>query len=268
MLPEGGSSMKKLIVTISLILLVTTPCFAKTYYIVIAGQSNANGIGLTSELTTGQNTIPSNVEVHVQLDDDPFTKLHAYTDLTYFGVEVMFARTVAAARKSDRFIIIKTARKNSSLYVWDPKWTCAKANYTNDCPKGDFYSILQKNITTALNGRAATFGGIVWIQGEKDGGFKIAADNYLTNLNTTMTALRTSRANSTAPVILAVTNPPYTGYSGLVSQAQIDSGTVLKNFYPITTQGLPKDKYHYTGPSLLKLGKTMGAKWIEVQSGS
>lgn len=238
----------------AVVLLSAAPVLSAEYIVfIVAGQSNARGNGKTSELSLSRMSIPSNLQVY-----NGFFRLQSFGDLDHFGPELMFSRKIALTHPDQKIIIVKYAVPGTSLYAWSPDWTPELASVTNNADKGPLYHNLLTRIHAATDGKDVEFGGMLWVQGERDSHSQIAADNYLINLQYLVYRLRTDIGKPDMPFLLAQINPRVNRfqYVNIVRNAQNIAPSAIPYCTVISTKGLPKGrgKLHYNTKGQLTLG--------------
>lgn len=133
-------------------------------FYILAGQSNMEGRGLTSELPSARQVIPSNVFYF-----DKGVRQSTFGAKGRFGLEVGIAHQLAARKPGKTLVIVKYAEDGSGMQRWYPG---AKDSFGNVIPgSGDLYA----KMLASLNSVRAQVGqpqgkvaGFFWMQGEND----------------------------------------------------------------------------------------------------
>lgn len=229
--------------------------------VLLAGQSNMVGYGLSEELSPELAELPSNVQLFV--DGKPADP----TDRERFGPEVGFAHAIAEAEPDQTFILVKFAVGGTSLLAWAPEWTSEEAEITNNAGAGPLYKRFHDYLAEVPVPDDATFGGILWMQGERDARFPQAGKAYFENLHTLIEAFRHDTGEPSAPFILGRVNPPADRFLLLdaVRRAQEVAARALPGVRLVDTDDLTKrdDDVHYDSEGILELGRRFADAFLD-----
>lgn len=232
--------------------------------VVLAGQSNMAGLGVTRELTPEQTRMPRNVRY-----------VHAGQDATFagqsaFGPEVAIAHELARALPDRQIVIIKYAVGGTSLLAWAPAWDSVRAVQTDNATAGPLYRHLRDAIAGARLPASAEIAAVLWMQGERDARYTEAGRDYLANLRELVAALRRDLNSPLLPFVLGLVNPPDDSYSAQseVRAAQRRAAAEIASVYLVETDDLSKrnDRLHYDTRGLLELGRRFAAVVISLGS--
>lgn len=220
---------------------------AKTRVFVLAGQSNMQGRGASSDLPEHLRTQPENVRYYTHGRESTIAKYH------YFGPEVNFAYLVSKIFPNDTVIIIKSAATGSSISQWQPD--------------DELYKALIRQVKYAVGSGDADIQGIVWMQGEADARDQTLAENYQTHLEVFFTSLRKDLQAEDTAIMLGQIKQPNNNfvYEKQVRQAQQQIAEADKNVLLITTDDLGKlyDNVHYNSEGLIELGRRFALGFVE-----
>ena len=210
---------------------------AEPVVFVLAGQSNMVGHGRTEDLRAEQLTLPPNVTLFLGAQESlPATRAR-------FGPELTFAKVL-------------------SLLDWAPAWDATRAEITGNATRGSLYEQLI-GILDELSLRGAHFGGVLWMQGERDARIEAAGKDYYQNLEDLIAALRRDLGRKDLPFVLGLVNPPPERYPAreVVRAAQRKIADDLPGVYLVETDDLSKwdDRLHYDSAGLLELGRRFAA---------
>lgn len=237
--------------------------------IVICGQSNAEGDGVVTNMTSAQavyaNAYP-NVRYKAKEDgntDPPVWTEYLAGDLvpvTYagqpkFGIELTMGRDLDSALPKGVSIVKFAGSGTSLVNMWNPSGTYP----ANDGTGKNLFTQCCDYIAQACLDLDAHLAAIIWIQGEADAGQSSSASAYGTNLQALVTAFR-ARFKA-VPFIVGRLNSDYvnsgTGtYTSTVQAGQDALPGALPNCYVLNTDSYPPgtDHTHYAETSLLALG--------------
>jgi hypothetical protein len=218
--------------------------------VIIAGQSNAGGKALFSDLATRQVdmlTCPSNVRLYEW--DIPIS----YANRAAFGVEVPIIHKWAAVNPAgggQELIVIKCWKGGTNIWQWLPH-----PDPTRNYPR------MIAAIRSALAGITVRRISFVWVQGEDDTWMeKSLAKKYLSDLMLLIGSIRSDIGFSSMPVAVVVLSHPFRSTAPwlyLVTQAQIDISSLLPNVASVSSLGCSKysDQIHYNARGIIALGK-------------
>jgi hypothetical protein len=225
----------------------------KTVAFVMSGQSNMVG-------HSGCHNIPQKY-----FDADvPLYTIGGKRPLIYgecFGPEVSFAHKMSEVM--DDFIIIKYAENGSSLYAWSPRWNSRDAAITKNVDYGPLYSRLVGLCNDVVSRTGAVIGGIMWMQGERDARFELAANSYDANFAALIRALRSDLGD--VPFAYGRVNPPASfKHREAVRTAQENMN--LPDVRMINTDDCPKkqDGLHFNAIGSIILGRKFARAMFEM----
>lgn len=240
--------------------LFTSNLQAKELVFILAGQSNMVGQGLAKELAPSYRRAPRNVEFYYNGYKAPINRFK------HFGPEIGFAHEISRQFPHDTIKLIKFAVGGTSLFAWDPTWNAAKAHSTRNASAGPLFKKLIKTVNIQFNGKDSKLAGILWMQGETDAKYLIAAKQYAGNLNRFVNALRSKLNSPNALFIMGSVNPPLNLFPSapIVQQAQKVSASRIRNLRLIKTDDLAKrnDHLHYNTAGQLELGKRFARAFL------
>jgi hypothetical protein len=225
--------------------------------VVLAGQSNAVGYGLTTaDLPAG----PPDSDVLIWQGDRfaplrPGTNTGSLRQPSTWGPEVGFARAWREAHPGRRLYLVKHARGSTPLApAAGPDWSAGS---------GELFAEATTKVEAAKAALAAQdlkprLVGVLWIQGEADAGDAAMAGAYRANLTRLIKAMRLGWSAPGAVVVVAKI-PDWGGRADEVraAQAQVDEADTLT--VSVDAQGLPMqdDGLHLAAEGQLRLGKAM-----------
>jgi len=214
----------------------------------IAGQSNASGMANSSELSDAEATIPTNVELWINVSGvaGDHHLLTSHRDMPKFGLEVKLAKLLAGHYPTERLIIIKVSLGGTNMGHW--------------ISGGIMHALFFDTVSAILQGETPNYRNLFWMQGEQDMVTQARADLYE---NRTVSWFSDVRAafGSTLVICMGLANPPVDGYPYQygVANGQILIGKADQYTRLVTTQGLSKfsDGVHDDKAGLLELGRRM-----------
>ena len=232
---------------------VTSTIQAKELVFLLAGQSNMVGQGTTSELPPQYRRSPRNVSFYF---NGYKTNLNRFK---HFGPEIGFAHEIAKRYPHSKIKLIKFAVGGTSMFAWHPNWNAAKANSTRNASAGALFKKLIKTAKIPFDEENSVFAGVLWMQGEQDAKYPIAAKQYANNLSSFVKALRLELKAPTVAFLLGKVNPPIELFPSAptVQSAQNLAQRRIMNCHLVKTADLSKrnDLLHYNTAGQLELGK-------------
>ena len=219
---------------------------AKIPLVILAGQSNMVGHGDLEELN--QSRLPAGVKL---FDLNPIEGR--------FGPEVGFAHALQNELQLDELWLVKYAVGGSSLLAWEPEWSAERADIAYDADKGALYSRLISHFKQVTQGKAVQVLACLWMQGESDSNFPVAAAEYERNLTRLIAQLRADTDQPELKFVLGLVNPLGARFTHLstVREAQKQVAQTVPNVSLFDTEGLTKheDGIHYDTGGQLELGR-------------
>lgn len=211
---------------------------------VTAGQSNARGQGVTSELLPEVTAVPANVEFWNQ-----GLRVYDLNEVGNFGPEASIMQELSTLYPDERVVLVKWTVNGTQISLWCPERI--PEDYADEY--GTIYQAMISEINTHMS-TGIRIGGLIWTQGEADTRYMDRAKYYKQRLQCLVNNLRTDLGSPDMPIfyVLADTNTPYT-YT--VNQAQISAGK-MSGYFPLSPKGLTKkeDLLHYDTQGQLTLG--------------
>ena len=231
--------------------------------VLMAGQSNMAGAGDVRALPDSLRQCPGNI-TFIDLRSRSFLpRFRAST----FGPEVGLSHFLGAQNPHMKFALIKFAVHASSLYDWSPDYSKRKARITGREHLGHLYEEFIKRLRHELNGKQYRLTALLWMQGERDAHFPLAADDYEVNLKSLLRSFRMDLAKPDLPLIMGVINPPETGFPEVknVRNAQRTLSETSPLIKIVDTDDLSKhaDQVHYDAEGQLELGRRFGEALTE-----
>ncbi|WP_268036950.1 sialate O-acetylesterase [Algoriphagus sp. PAP.12] len=228
--------------------------------ILLAGQSNMEGLGKVSDLS------PMNFE-NIHFFDYGLNS-NMKKSSGNFGPEIGLAKTLQKNFPDRKFIFIKYAVGGSSLLDWAPKYDAEKAKITGHPEFGNMYARLMELTDSLTNGLKTEPVAILWMQGERDARVPEAGKDYYKNFKHLIQSLRKDLDHKSLPLLFGKVNPPRQTYLALetVNRAQVKTSKKIKNTFLISTDNLDKlaDNLHYSSQGQLELGERFGEKLLDI----
>jgi hypothetical protein len=281
-----------LLITICISTLSAQPKEFKLYY--LGGQSNMEGLGLTSELPEEYKTHVENVWIfsgNIVEDNEPNGGLGIWTPLKTgfgyefssngeqnfyskrFGPELSFGKRIAVLENDNPIAIIKYAKSGSAIEIgaskygsWDPDFFEVDGINQYD----NFLTTLRNAISDRdidNDGYEDKLipAGIIWMQGESDAYHsEETAKKYEANLKRMMDLFRAALRIDDLPVVIGMITDSgqdddgkVMDYYDIVAKAQIDFAASDPNASIITeTENYNySDRWHYDSAGFLEMGK-------------
>ena len=226
-----------------------------TPYVVIIGQSDASGHGLTTDLTPDQITPPTNASIWIWGDVcsgiwEPVVAGEGYKP-TCIGPELSFAKTLTHPTP---LRIIKYAVGSTSLAV---QWRSPSAGGPGYCYTHMLITI--QDAIAAIPG-GGYIAGVIWDQGASDATTLANAQAYQSRLTYFLHDLRWVTDQAHLPIVIVQAHPASPGFPYMSTIAQAQAAVVAGNpdNVMVVTSDLslnsPTDQ-HLTGASQYILGQ-------------
>lgn len=237
--------------------------------IVLAGQSNMENQANAGELTPEQRASLASLPAEVRVWTDEGWRGLALGD--DFGPELTFGQAVGAAMPGRRIGLVKLAVGGTSMLAWSPEWDPKAAALTDNLRAGPLYDQLMRQVRTAKQAAgAATFAGVLWMQGERDAKFPAAAEQYEANLTLLVRRLRQDLGVPALPFVLGRVHPPEAHTCReQVRAAQVAVAEREPAMAWVNVDDLPlkKDQLHLNTTAVMELGRRLAAKWLMLTRG-
>ncbi|MCY3796169.1 MAG: hypothetical protein OXG84_00050 [Chloroflexi bacterium] len=176
-----------------------------------------------------------------------------------FGPEVGFAQRFLELMPLDELWLIKYAVGGSSLLAWERDWSAERAAIADDADKGALYPRLIRHVKQVTAGRDVNLLACLWMQGESDSQFELAASQYQRNLTRLIADLREDLSRPALRFVIGLVNPTPARFVHLstVRAAQRHVAQTTPNVSLVDTDGLSKheDDVHYDSAGQLELGR-------------
>lgn len=233
------------------------PAAQEAELVVLAGQSNALGFGLSAaDLPAGA----ADAEVLIWQDGrfEPLTpgiNTGSPRQPSTWGPEVGFARAWRAAHPGRKLYLVKHARGSTSLAPTPgPDWSPGSGERFAEATA----KVEAAKAALAGQGLKPRVIGILWLQGEADAADPAMAAAYRANLTGLIKAMRQGWSAPGAVVVVGKI-PDWGGLAGEVraAQAAVDAADTLT--VSVDAEGLPMqgDGLHIAAEGQLRLGEAM-----------
>ena len=250
---------------VGMVLVSSSPLFAKEYLIICSGQSNMGGVAPIALMPEEMKAIPANVVFFKNPDlAKPLAPITTFADGPKFGPTPSFAHALADARPKDKFVILVDAVGGSMLMEWVPDYgpkelttRVNKGGATIKMPVGNLYEPLPKRLEQIRQKypEAEPFA-FIWIQGESDQAPWAGA--YLENFKRLVANIR----GITSPNLLVITSDPGKA-DPLVYEAFAQFAKDDKNSAHVPSRDLnPGNGLHYSPTAYIEIGKRLAATLV------
>lgn len=223
--------------------------------VVVAGQSNALGFGLTpAELPDYARTPDPRVQIWTP---HGFETLRAGTNTgtpanpAAWGPEVAFAHAWRAAHPRERLYLVKSVKGSTSLAA-DPQaldWSPAS--------RGELFDRTTQAVAEARAASGLAVSTILWMQGETDAGDAARSAAYARNLEALLRAMRRTWSDGRARIVVArIGEGPALPYATVVRAAEAEAAGRDTSAAVVETGGLPlqPDGLHLAAAGEMALG--------------
>lgn len=251
-----------------MILVLFAMCVAQTppdLVFMVAGQSNAAGHGLVSDLPAG---FPRNADRILMFDnawvfragteplDDSTGQVDGASKDTTYGVGpgVAFAERLTDL-VPNRIILVPCAKGGSSSSQWLPDATLQRSTMFSSC--------LWRALYAARHGALA---GVIWYQGEQDAsmtGTPGYVAGYASRTQTIFDAYRLHSNIADLPVVYAQLHPTQPGpaYTSWETIRTAQAGLEVPRTMMVQALGTKVDTMHLSTASQLDLGRRMAERY-------
>ena len=176
-----------------------------------------------------------------------------------FGPEVGFAMRFLELMPLDELWLIKYAVGGSSLLAWERDWSIERAAIADDADKGALYPRLIRHVKQAIPDEDVDLLACLWMQGESDSRFPLAAAQYQQNLTELIANIRADLDQALMPFVIGLVNPAPSRFACLssVRAAQRLVTETVPKVSLVDTDGLTRhdDEVHYDTAGQLELGR-------------
>jgi hypothetical protein len=249
--------------------LAAAPALAATpiKVFLLAGQSNMSGWTNSSGMPSAYTQSQPNVLIYADGEIDNAKKkkwLNNGMDFGHaagwFGPELVFGKTLSDSMAGTKIALIKHSVGSTYLATdWRPPSS-----------GGTTGALFNAMLATVKGGLAALdpqytpeWSGILWMQGEFDGGNQGYANEYQTNLANFVKDVRTQLKEPSLPFIIGMIDSSRSWpYAGTIRAAE---RTVAKNVASVglvDTYGFATDGTHYKLDGMIALGKGFAMNWL------
>ena len=214
--------------------------------VILAGQSNMAGHGLRPN----PNSFPLPAKARI-FDLNPRDG--------FFGPEVGFAQRFLELTLLEELWLIKFAVGGSSMLAWEREWRAERAAVADDADKGALYPRLVRHVKAVTAGADAHLLACLWMQGESDSRYQLAAAEYQQNLKRLIAALREDLRQPQLQFVIGLVNPAPATFTFLltVREAQRRVARTMPHVSLVDTDGLTRheDELHYDSAGQMELGR-------------
>lgn len=166
----------------------------------MAGQSNMRGVGRPEDVPEPLRT----GDLRILRHRDYWQVLRP--DEQFFGPELTFARTVAAACPNSTIGVVKYARAATGINAWLRQWDEALAELSNSARFGPLYPQLMQRAFAAQADADVSWEGFVWVHGQSDKPLRQLAEAYGDNMVALIAAVREDLDSPRLPFIFEYRN--------------------------------------------------------------
>lgn len=218
---------------------------------ILGGQSNMVGHGIWNTLVTNAyKNVPSNVTYYYIGSSSP----RAFSTSFYFGPEIRFSHTLAAAKPTENIIIIKYAVSGTAMDYW-------RVENTNYAKLISFVT----NITRTLGG-TISYEAFLWMQGESDCYNGALATPYEQRTRSFISNARKDLRKTDLPFLFGLADPPPgAGFKTIVQKAQSNISGLVANAELVSTMNLSRksnDLIHYNTDGQMALGYRFAQSYL------
>lgn len=221
----------------------------------LGGQSNMDGAAKVDSTDVHFYELPEGVSLW-----ENGKKMSNSAENKRIGPEYGIALELKKLFPNREIWLIKRAVGGVSLYAWSPFWSKQKADSTENAWAGDLYASLIGDVNQIVAQQNVEFGGLFWMQGERDAKYRFTAERYQKNLYDLLLHFR-KETKPNLPFILGRINPPTIDHPYVLTVRKAQESFAMNDFHTalVTTDDLPKesDRLHYNVKGVIQLGARM-----------
>jgi hypothetical protein len=233
----------------------------------LAGQSNMSGWTSATGMPAAYAQVQPNVLIYADGEIDNAKKkkwLNNGPDFGHaagwFGPELLFGKTLSDSLPGTKIALIKHAVGSTYLAT---QWRPPSSGGT----VGPLFTAM---LATAKAGLASLdpqykpeWSGMLWMQGEFDGGNQGYANEYQANLANLVKDVRAQLAVPDLPFLIGmIDSSPSWPYAGIVRNAERNVAKNVPNVGIFDTHGFPTDNTHYKLDGMISLGRSFATTWL------
>lgn len=257
---------------------------------VLAGQSNAGGLGVAKELPPAlRRPLPSLFLYYIRLGPDwsplrPQPRVRPDLGMRRaFGPELSFLHALARAWPGEDLGVVKESKGDTSIVAWQrdwrgPAWREAMREVEHqpfgEAPRGPFYRALVDRIRRAVRHAApdAEVCGVLWVQSERDAAYAEAARRYGQRLRALVRNLRHDLGIARLPFLFAeahtgwfATVPWIRGNADVINAGMRRVDRITPRTRMVRVRDLPThDGAHFDTSGQLELGRRFARAYLEL----
>lgn len=243
----------------------TSPSVAATMVFLMGGQSNMDGYGVCSQLTSPYNSPQTAVKYWNNNGWDDLQGGFGGTS-AYFGPEVSFGYQIHAMFPTDDIYLVKYAVDGTYLADAYHQWTPNGSGVVYNAFKSTVEAALQ-NLRTA--GLSPSISGMAWMQGECDALDPSVSPAYAENLKNLIKKVRSDFTTENMRFVLGRITPHFdstpAGGNAIVRTAQESVAGSVRNVAWFNTDDLLgfDNSGHYGTQGQIELGNRFAAEFAQ-----
>lgn len=256
-------------IRIAALSLLTLPALAATpiKVFLLAGQSNMSGWTMATGMPAMYNAPQANVLIYADGEIDGSKKKKWLTNGLdfghapgWFGPELVFGKTLSDSLPGAKIALIKYAVGSTYLAThWRPP--------SSGGTVGSHYNSMLATVTSGLAALDPQYTpewcGILWMQGEFDGGNQGYANEYQTNLTNFVKDVRGKLKVADLPFIIGMIDSVGTWpFNGTIRTAERNVAKNLANVGLVDTKDFATDNTHYRLDGMIALGKGFALNYL------
>lgn len=233
----------------------------------LAGQSNMSGWTPTTGMPSAYTPTQPNVLIYADGELEAGKKKRWLTNGMdfghangWFGPELVFGKTLSDSLPGTKIALIKYATGSTYLATnWRPP--------SSGGTVGPMFNTLITTATSALTALDAQYTpewcGMLWMQGEFDGGNQGYANEYQTNLGNLVKDVRSRLNQPTLPFIIAMIDSSRSWpYAGTIRTAERNVAKNTANVGIFDTYGYATDGTHYKLDGMIAMGRDYALTYL------
>lgn len=249
--------------------LAAAPALAATpiKVFLLAGQSNMSGWTSSSGMPSAYTQSQANVLIYADGEIDNSKKKKWMNNgmdfghaIGWFGPELVFGKTLSDSLSGTKIALIKHSVGSTYLAT---NWRPPSSGGTT----GALYTAMLATVKAGLASLDPQYtpewSGMLWMQGEFDGGNQGYANEYQTNLANFVKDVRAAVNAPNLPFIIGMIDSSRSWpYAGTIRAAERAVAKNVTNVGLVDTYGFATDGTHYKLDGMIALGKGFATNWL------
>lgn len=233
----------------------------------LAGQSNMSGWTSSTGMPSAYTQSQTNVLIYADGEIDNSKKkkwLNNGMDFGHaagwFGPELVFGKTLSDSLAGTKIALIKHSVGSTYLAT---DWRPPSSGGTTGALYKAMLATVQSGLAALDPQYTPVWSGMLWMQGEFDGGNQGYANEYQTNLANFVKDVRSQLKEPNLPFIIGMIDSSNNWpFAGTIRAAERAVAKNVANVSTVDTKGFATDNTHYKLDGMIALGKGFATNWL------